>query len=178
MDKLKVFLSIPMREQKAFINSKIFRDTWEDFFRSVISILMDVDERDIEFVRSIIGEPGSDYKQTELFKTSREMCDQMSGCDVCVFPADFENHTNCVVEAFTAISYGMSTIAITDVNCEEGDITDIYMNTANIHINDEPYDGPSELGMFTDKFDNYTRLFCEESLDVMEIVQLSERGDN
>jgi hypothetical protein len=83
-----------------------------------------------------------------------------------------------VVEAFTAISYGMSTIAITDVNCEESDITDVYMNTANIHINDEPHDGPSELGMLTDKFDNYTRLFFEESLDVMEIIQLSERGDN
>lgn len=177
MDKLRVFLSIPMREQKAFINSKIFRDAWEDFFRSVVSHLMDVDEGDIEFARSIIGEPGSDYKQTELFKTAREMYDQMSGCDVCVFPADFENHTNCVVEAFTAISYGMPTIAITDVDCEEGEITDVYMNTANLHITDEPYDGPSEMGMFSDEFDNYTRLFLEESLDVLEIVQLAERGE-
>lgn len=177
MDKLRVFLSIPMREQKAFIDLKIFRDAWEDFFRSVVSRLMNVDEGDIVFSRSIIGETSPDYKQTELFNTAREMYDQMSGCDVCVFPADFENHTNCVVEAFTAISYGMPTIAITNVTCEAGDIIDMYMNTANLNISDEPYDGPSEMGMFPYEFDNYTRLFLEGSLDVLKIVQLAERGD-
>ena len=176
-EKIHVFLSIPMREQKNLINCVVFRDTWEDFFRSVIASLMDVEEDDIVFSRSIVGEPGSDYKQTELFKMAREMHDQMSECDICVFPADFESHTSCVVEAITSVMYGMPTIVITDVNCEEGEITDVYINTANMHINDEPYDGPSEFAMFQDKFDNYTRLFLEESLDVLEIIQLSERGE-
>lgn len=176
--KINVFLSIPMREQKAFISTRIFRDTWEEFFRTIVAQLLDAEEEDIVFARTIVGEPASDYKQTELFKASREMYDMMSECDVAVFPAEWEHHTNCVLEAYAAVLYGMKTIAVTNVECEENsDVTDVYMNTANIYVSDSPIDEPNEIGMMSDAFDNFTKLFIEESFDAMEITQMRERSD-
>ena len=177
-DKVNVFLSIPMREQKSFTSSRIFRDTWEAFFRTIVAQLLDVEEDDIVFARTIVGEPASDYIQTGLFKASREMYDMMSGCDVAVFPADWENHQNCVLEAYAAVLYGMKTIAVTNVECEQdSDVTDVYMNTCNIYISDSPIDEPNEIGMMSDVFDQYTKLFIEESFDIAEITQMRERGD-
>jgi hypothetical protein len=166
--KTKAYLSVPMREQSGYMNQKIFRETWEDFFHGIIMQFMDAEK--VTFTRPIIG-TASEYKQTELFKVGRCIAENMADSDVICLPADWESHTNCVADAYMALLYGLPAMAVTKVECEENtDVTDVYVNMANIDVGD--YDGPNEIGMISDKFDNYVRLFVEGSLDIPYITQM------
>jgi len=183
-EKDYAYLAVPQMIHREIINAALFRTEWIDFFTPIVCGLMNIEEENLTFTSAGFAMPASDYEQQPMFRCTRNMSDYLTRARVLCLPGGWELHQENVVEACTAYLFHMPIIAVMDspimkssFRRDGSDVTNITLSVSNISLGiKEPLDEPSLFGMYTDKHDNACRLFIRDDFDLMEIVQMYERG--